>query len=95
MPVDEFPVLITLPEYIRRMQEMSKTQGWAWALNDQTFTVSINGNHELIQKILKTEEAEAQKALAQHLYDLAQLSHGILTGASLSDFISRSVRFVK
>ncbi|MDX1905073.1 MAG: molecular chaperone HtpG, partial [Thermonemataceae bacterium] len=42
MPTDEFPVLITLPEYIRRMQEMSKTQGWAWALNDSTFNVSIN-----------------------------------------------------
>jgi len=34
---DELPVLVTLPEYIRRMQEMSKMQGWAWALNENTF----------------------------------------------------------
>ncbi|MCU0436957.1 MAG: molecular chaperone HtpG [Raineya sp.] len=95
MPLDEMPVLITLPEYIRRMQEMSKVQGWAWALNENTFNVSINGNHDLIQKILKETDETVQAKFAQHLYDLAQLSQGILSGASLSEFVNRSINYLK
>lgn len=92
---DELPVLITLPEYIRRMQEMSKMQGWAWALNENTFNVSINGNHQLVQKILSTEKSQEQEELARYLYDLAQLSQGILAGSALSNFINKSVEFLK
>ncbi|GAB4493746.1 MAG: molecular chaperone HtpG [Raineya sp.] len=92
---DELPVLITLPEYIRRMQEMSKMQGWAWALNENTFNVSVNGNHALLQKLLATESHTEQEALARYLYDLAQLSQGILSGSALSNFINRSVDFLK
>jgi molecular chaperone HtpG len=95
MPLDEMPVLITLPEYIRRMQEMSKVQGWAWALNENTFNVSINGNHELIQRILKETDETVQTKFAQHLYDLAQLSQGILSGAPLSEFVNRSISYLK
>jgi molecular chaperone HtpG len=95
MPPDEQPVLITLPEYIRRMQEMGKMQGWAWALNENTFNVSINGNHSLIQKILNTTDESAQKLLAQHLYDLARLAQGILGGAALNEFIQRSITYLK
>ena len=92
---DELPVLITLPEYIRRMQEMSKMQGWAWALNENTFNLSINGNHQLVQKILNTNNNTEQEELALYLYDLAQLSQGILSGSALSNFINRSVDFLK
>ena len=92
---DEFPVLITLPEYIRRMQEMSKMQGWAWALNENTFNLSINGNHTLIQQLLSTTDAQEQENLAVYLYDLAQLSQGMLAGSALSNFIGRSVEFLK
>jgi len=92
---DELPVLITLPEYIRRMQEMSKLQGWAWALNENTFNVSINGNHSLVQKLLATTDSNEQEGLATYLYDLAQLSQGMLAGSALSNFIGRSVEFLK
>jgi len=95
MPLDEMPILITLPEYIRRMQEMGKAQGWAWALNENTFNASINGNHELIQKILKQTDENEQLGLAQHLYDLAQLSQGILSGVALSGFVNRSINYLK
>lgn len=92
---DELPVLITLPEYIRRMQEMSKIQGWSWALNENTFNVSINSNHTLIQKLLATNNTQEQEELANYLYDLAQLSQGMLVGSALSNFISRSIEFLK
>jgi len=92
---DELPVLVTLPEYIRRMQEMSKMQGWAWALNENTFNVTINGNHSLIQKLLATTDSTEQEELARYLYDLAQLSQGVLAGSALSNFIGRSVEFLK
>jgi molecular chaperone HtpG len=92
---DELPVLVTLPEYIRRMQEMSRMQGWSWALNENTFNVTINGNHSLIQKLLTTANSTEQEELARYLYDLAQLSQGVLAGSALSNFIGRSVEFLK
>ena len=92
---DELPVLVTLPEYIRRMQEMSRMQGWSWALNENTFNVTINGNHSLIQKLLTTANSTEQEELARYLYDLAQLSQGLLAGSALSNFIGRSVEFLK
>ncbi len=91
---DELPVLITMPEYIRRMQEMSRLQGWSWALNEKNFNVTINGNHLLISKLLQESNEEKQSALAAHLYDLAQLSHGILEGEKLSKFIQKSIEFL-
>ncbi|PKQ66170.1 molecular chaperone HtpG [Raineya orbicola] len=91
---DEMPVLITLPEYIRRMQEMSRLQGWSWALNENNFNVTINGNHTLISKLLKENDEHKQIALASHLYDLAQLSQGILSGEKLSNFIQKSIEFL-
>ncbi|MCS6795944.1 MAG: molecular chaperone HtpG [Raineya sp.] len=91
---DEMPVLITLPEYLRRMQEMSRLQGWSWALNENNFNVTINGNHALINKILQEKNEEAQINLASHLYDLAQLSQGILAGEKLSKFIRKSIEFL-
>lgn len=91
---DELPVLITLPEYIRRMQEMSRLQGWSWVLNENNFNVTINGNHPLINKILQKASQEEQLQLASHLYDLAQLSQGILVGEKLSKFIRKSLDFL-
>ncbi len=95
LPVDELPVVITLPEFMRRMQEMAKTQGFGNMMGNmpQTLNVAINANHSIIQKILKAEE-DTQKQLVLQVYDLALLSQNMLSGDSLGRFIERSVEMV-
>lgn len=94
LPTDELPVVITVPEFMRRAQEMAKTSGMM-GLGEfpSALTVSINGNHSIIQKILKADE-DAQKALVLQSYDLALLSQNLLSGANLTRFIERSVDMV-
>jgi molecular chaperone HtpG len=57
------------------------------------YNVTINGNHPLIGKILKAD-ASIQAQLAKQAYDLAMLSQGMLTGAALTDFVSRSIQLI-
>lgn len=91
---DDLPVSITMPEFMRRMKDMSAAGGMAMlgAMPD-SFTVVINGNNPLIAKILKSEEAE-QTTLIKHAYDIALLSQGKLTGAKLTSFLNRSLELV-
>jgi molecular chaperone HtpG len=58
------------------------------------YSVSVNSNHKLIDKILKAETEEQQKGYAKQTFDLALLSQGLLTGADLTEFIKRSVDLV-
>ncbi len=87
---DEMPVTVTLPEFMRRMQEMQRVSGMGM-MGDlpQSYTIVVNGNHKLIQKILKSESE--REDLAKQAYDLALLSQGLLTGPELTSFIKRSV----
>ncbi len=95
LPPDELPVLITLPEYMRRMKEMADAQGMGGFLMPAQYQVSLNGNHPLIQKVLAEKEEGKQGQLVQHCYDLALLSQGLLSGQKLSAFIGRSLELVK
>ena len=58
------------------------------------YNVAINGNHAVIQKILKAETEDQKVKLAKQAYDLALLSQNLLTGADLTNFIRRSVELV-
>ncbi|WP_420150338.1 molecular chaperone HtpG [Spirosoma sp.] len=92
-PTDELPVTITLPEFMRRMKDMSALSG------EQSFygnmpvmhNVVVNANHPLIGKILAETDADAQKSLVKQVYDLALLSQNMLTGADLTAFVKRTV----
>lgn len=88
---DELPVTVVLPEFMRRMKDMSANGGMAMfgSMPDQ-YNVIVNANHALTAKILKAEGDEAQ-ILSKQAYDLALLSQGLLTGADLTSFIKRSV----
>ncbi len=95
---EEMPVTITMSEWMRRMKDMARTgggggMGFMGAMPD-SYNVAINGNHALIQKILKAETEENQLKLAKQVYDLALLSQSMLTGADLTSFIKRSVEMV-
>lgn len=93
MPVDELPVVITFPEFMRRMTDMQASSGQRSMFGDMPlmFTVSLNANHPVISRILQSENEDDQKTLAKQVYDLALLSQGLLTGNDLTQFIQRTV----
>lgn len=93
MPVDELPVVITFPEFMRRMTDMQASSGQRSMFGDMPLmhTVSLNSNHPVISRILQTESEEDQKSLAKQVYDLALLSQGLLSGNDLTKFIQRTV----
>jgi len=92
---DELPVTITMDEFMRRMKDMAAMGGGMgfYGQMPDSYKVAINGNHKLVSKILKTE-GEAQANLAKQAVDLALLAQGMLTGAELTAFVSRSVELI-
>jgi molecular chaperone HtpG len=94
LATDEMPVVVTMPEFMRRMKDMQKSGGGGMAMMgdfpDQ-YNVAINANHSLVSKILKAKKVENKQKLARQAYDLALLSQDMLSGAALSDFIKRSI----
>jgi len=94
---DEFPVTVTMDEFMRRMKDMARMGGGNgmnfYGMLPDRYNVTINGNHPLIGKILKAD-ASIQAQLAKQAYDLAMLSQGMLTGAALTDFVSRSIQLI-
>ncbi len=97
MPTDEMPVTLTLSEFMRRMKEMAMSGGggmYGMNMPDQ-YNVIVNANHSLVQKILDTTDEETQKQIAQQAYDLSLLSQNLLEGQALSNFVERSLNFMK
>jgi molecular chaperone HtpG len=94
---EEMPVTITMEEFMRRMKEMAQTGGGAMSFYGSlpdAYKVAINGNHPLIDKILKAESEEEKTRLAKQSFDLALLSQGLLTGKDLTAFVKRSVEML-
>lgn len=96
MSPDDLPVTITMSEWMRRMKDMAKTGGGMgfYGSMPDNYNVAINGNHSIVQKIIKSETEEAKIKLAKQAYDLALLSQNLLTGADLTSFIKRSIDLV-
>ncbi|RNL55183.1 molecular chaperone HtpG [Pedobacter jejuensis] len=92
---EELPVTITMDEFMRRMKEMAAMGGGMnfYGQMPDNYKVAINGNHKLVSKILKAEGQE-QSDLAKQAIDLALLAQGMLTGAELTAFVSRSVELI-
>ena len=84
--------LITQPEFMRRMKEMSMLGGGMGYMGDlpEHFDLVVNSNHPLTGKLLVSTEEEVHSTTIRHLFDLAMLSQNLLKGKELSDFIKRS-----
>ncbi|MFN8887987.1 MAG: molecular chaperone HtpG, partial [Cyclobacteriaceae bacterium] len=95
---DDMPVTITMSEWMRRMKDMARTGGgggmsFMGSMPDN-YNVAVNGNHPIVQRILKAESEDQKGKLAKQAYDLGLLSQSMLTGADLTAFIKRSVELV-
>ena len=91
------PVTATRPEQMRRMKDMASMGGGMSAFYAQMpdeVALTVNGNHPIFKNILAETETGQQEKLVKNLADLALLSQGLLTGKSLTQFISRSVELM-
>lgn len=87
------PVSVTMPEFMRRMKDMQATGGGGFNMfgsMPDNYNVTVNGNHKLVDKIIKATEEGDKEGLAKQAFDLALLSQGLLEGKALTDFIKRS-----
>ena len=94
---DDLPVVITMSEFMRRMKDMAKLGGGGYSFMGtmpDTYNVSVNANHHIVQKILNADNEDQKSKLAKQAYDLALLSQNMLTGSDLTNFIRRSVELV-
>lgn len=91
------PMLITRPEFMRRMKDMNQLggggMGWYGNMPDM-YNLVVNTNHPLVGKILNEEDKDKQSSLAKQAADLALLSQGLLKGEALTKFIKRSVEMI-
>jgi molecular chaperone HtpG len=91
---DDQPVIITKPEFMRRMREMSIMQGMEMNM-PEAFNVIINTNHAIVSKqVLNEADAAKQTEVAKYLYNLALLNQGMLRGADLTAFINKSLNLL-
>ena len=98
MDSKENPFIITNPEFMRRMKEMQQTGGggmFGAGNMPEMYNLVINTNSEIISSIVNTRTKKKQERLINQSLDLAKLSHGLLKGEELTNFISRSFEIIK
>ena len=87
------PFMITQPEFMRRMKEMSQSGGggmFGMSNLPEMYNLVVNTNSELATSILSNQNEESQKVLIKQALDLAKLSQGLLKGEDLTAFVKRS-----
>ncbi|MCR5861736.1 molecular chaperone HtpG [Flavobacterium sp. J372] len=92
------PFIITQPEFMRRMKEMSQSGGggmFGMGSFPEMYNLVVNTNHELSGSILNTEDKSHQEALVKQALDLAKLSQNLLKGEELTAFVKRSFEMIK
>ena len=98
MDSKENPFIITNPEFMRRMKEMQQSGGggmFGAGNMPEMFNLVVNTNSEFISQILNTKTKKKQERLINQSLDLAKLSHGLLKGEELTNFINRSFDIIK
>jgi molecular chaperone HtpG len=92
------PFIITQPEFMRRMKEMSQSGGggmFGMGNMPEMYNLVVNTNSDLATTILTTEDKSAQESLVKQALDLAKLSQNLLKGEALTAFVKRSFDLIK
>ena len=92
------PFMITQPEFMRRMKEMSASgSGGMFGMGNfpDMYNLVVNSNSNLATTILQTEDKSAQELLVKQALDLAKISQGLLKGEELTAFVKRSFETLK
>lgn len=90
------PIIVTLNEFMRRMQEMAAMNPGMNFYGDMptSYSLVVNTDHLLVKKFLGDQAEENQEAKAKQLIDLALLSNGLLKGEALTNFVKRSLELI-
>ena len=94
----ELPFLVTVPEFIRRMNEQAQTGGggmMGMGQMPEMYNLIVNTNNEVVSEILNEENEDRKNDLVQQALDLAKLQQNLLHGEELTKFIKRSVELIK
>ena len=95
MSSQEAPIIITQPEFIRRMMEQQRTGGGGFmGAFPEMYQLVVNSNHPKVEELLSNTDDSARQEKAKQLADLALLSQGLLKGEDLNKFIERSIELV-
>ena len=92
------PFIITQPEFMRRMKEMSQSGGggmFGMGNMPEMYNLVVNTNSDLATNILNTQDKSAQESLVKQALDLAKLSQNLLKGEELTAFVKRSFDLIK
>ncbi|EJL60820.1 molecular chaperone HtpG [Flavobacterium sp. CF136] len=92
------PFIITQPEFMRRMKEMSQSGGggmFGMGNMPEMYNLVVNTNSDLATSILNTEDKTHQEHLVKQALDLAKLSQNLLKGEALTAFVKRSFEMIK
>jgi len=92
------PFIITQPEFMRRMKEMSQSGGggmFGMGNMPEMYNLVVNTNSDLATNILNTQDKSAQESLVKQALDLAKLSQNLLKGEELTAFVKRSFEMIK
>lgn len=91
MSEDDAPIIITQPEFIRRMMEQQRMGGGGfYGAFPEMYNLVVNANHPKVQTLLAKPEEE-QTSMVKQLSDLALLAQGMLKGSELDQFIERNI----
>ena len=92
------PFIITQPEFMRRMKEMSQSGGggmFGMGNMPDMYNLVVNTNSELANNILTSKDKAVQENLVKQALDLAKLSQNLLKGEELTAFVKRSFELIK
>ncbi|AJA69171.1 molecular chaperone HtpG [Myroides odoratimimus] len=92
------PFIITQPEFMRRMKEMSQSGGggmFGMGNFPEMYNLVVNTNSPLASNIIgNADEATRTESIKQAM-DLAKLSQGLLKGEELTAFVKRNFNNLK
>ncbi len=95
---EEMPMIITRPEFMRRMKDMQQIGGGGmntFGMFPDTYNLVVNTNHPRVEFLNNDgESAENKEKLVSQLFDLALLSQNLLKGEKLTTFVKRSVEMM-
>lgn len=88
------PVMVTLDEFMRRMQEMAAMNPGLNFYGEMptNYNLIVNVAHPKVKKLLIEESGNSDRA--KQLIDLSLLSNGLLKGEALSIFVKRSLELM-
>jgi len=90
------PIVLTMNEFMRRMQDMAAMNPGFNFYGEMpaTYSLVVNTDHAVIKKFIEESADANHETKAKQLIDLALLSNGLLKGEALTNFVKRSYQLI-